>query len=81
MNDNRLIEFTRQTIPDLIALYRFGSQAKEAMVGFRNVAVHEYTRLNLEVVHYHHHQAIRRFPYILVDHRKGVRLTRSGAGL
>ncbi|MCS6306233.1 MAG: DUF86 domain-containing protein [Nitrospira sp.] len=24
---------------------------KEAMVGFRNVAVHEYTRLNLEVVH------------------------------
>lgn len=52
MNDNRLIEFTRQTIPDLIALYRFGSQAKEAMVGFRNVAVHEYTRLNLEVVHF-----------------------------
>jgi len=28
MNDNSLIEFTRQTIPDLIALYRFGSQAK-----------------------------------------------------
>ena len=28
MNDNLLIEFTRQTIPDLIALYRFGSQAK-----------------------------------------------------
>lgn len=28
MNDNALIEFARQTIPDLIALYRFGSQAK-----------------------------------------------------
>src|SRR5688572_13194007 len=28
MNDNSLIEFTQQTIPDLIALYRFGSQAK-----------------------------------------------------
>ena len=28
MNDNLLIEFTRQRIPDLIALYRFGSQAK-----------------------------------------------------
>jgi predicted nucleotidyltransferase len=28
MNDNALIEFARQAIPDLIALYRFGSQAK-----------------------------------------------------
>ena len=28
MNDNALIEFFRQAIPDLIALYRFGSQAK-----------------------------------------------------
>jgi predicted nucleotidyltransferase len=28
MNDNALIEFVRQAIPDLIALYRFGSQAK-----------------------------------------------------
>ncbi len=27
MNDNALIEFVRQAIPDLIALYRFGSQA------------------------------------------------------
>jgi predicted nucleotidyltransferase len=28
MNDKALIEFVRQAIPDLIALYRFGSQAK-----------------------------------------------------
>ncbi|MDC8448894.1 MAG: nucleotidyltransferase domain-containing protein [Nitrospira sp.] len=28
MNDNRLVEFIRQTIPDLMALYRFGSQAR-----------------------------------------------------
>lgn len=28
MNDSALIEFVRQAIPDLIALYRFGSQAK-----------------------------------------------------
>ncbi|MBX3330159.1 MAG: nucleotidyltransferase domain-containing protein [Nitrospira sp.] len=28
MNDSALIEFFRQAIPDLIALYRFGSQAK-----------------------------------------------------
>jgi len=28
MNDTALIEFARQAIPDLIALYRFGSQAK-----------------------------------------------------
>lgn len=28
MNDNALIEFVRQAIPDFIALYRFGSQAK-----------------------------------------------------
>lgn len=28
MNDRALIEFFRQAIPDLIALYRFGSQAK-----------------------------------------------------
>ncbi|MFZ3015118.1 MAG: nucleotidyltransferase domain-containing protein, partial [Nitrospira sp.] len=27
MNDNALIEFVRQAIPDFIALYRFGSQA------------------------------------------------------
>ena len=30
MNDNALIEFVRQAIPDLIALYRFGSQAKRS---------------------------------------------------
>lgn len=29
MNDNSLIKFVQQAIPDLIALYRFGSQAKE----------------------------------------------------
>src|SRR6185437_10538386 len=28
MNDNALIEFVQQAIPDLIALYRFGSQVK-----------------------------------------------------
>lgn len=28
MNDNALIEFAKQAIPDLIALYRFGSQTK-----------------------------------------------------
>lgn len=28
MNDNALLEHIRQSIPDLIALYRFGSQAK-----------------------------------------------------
>ena len=28
MSDNTLIEFVQQAIPDLIALYRFGSQAK-----------------------------------------------------
>jgi len=28
MNDNALIEFARQAIPDLVALYRFGSQTK-----------------------------------------------------
>ncbi|NGZ02035.1 MAG: nucleotidyltransferase domain-containing protein [Nitrospira sp. WS238] len=28
MNDDALIEFIRQTIPDFIALYRFGSQTK-----------------------------------------------------
>jgi len=28
MNDNALIEFVQQAIPDLIALYRFGSEAK-----------------------------------------------------
>jgi predicted nucleotidyltransferase len=28
MNDNALIEFVKQVIPDLIALYRFGSQTK-----------------------------------------------------
>ncbi len=28
MNDNVLVELARQAIPDLIALYRFGSQAK-----------------------------------------------------
>jgi predicted nucleotidyltransferase len=28
MNDNALIEFVQQAIPDLIAMYRFGSQAK-----------------------------------------------------
>ena|SRR5688572_12361883 len=28
MNDNALIEFVKQAIPDLIALYRFGSQTK-----------------------------------------------------
>ena len=28
MNDQALIQFLRQAIPDLIALYRFGSQAK-----------------------------------------------------
>lgn len=31
MNDYALIEFVRQAIPDLIALYRFGSQAKGTM--------------------------------------------------
>jgi predicted nucleotidyltransferase len=28
MNDNALIEFARQAIPDLVALYRFGSQTR-----------------------------------------------------
>ena len=28
MNDQALIQFLRQAIPDLVALYRFGSQAK-----------------------------------------------------
>ncbi len=28
MDDNALIEYIRQSVPDLIALYRFGSQAK-----------------------------------------------------
>ena len=28
MNDDALIEFVRRTIPDFIALYRFGSQTK-----------------------------------------------------
>ena len=28
MNDSALIEFVRQAIPDIIALYRFGSQAR-----------------------------------------------------
>jgi uncharacterized protein len=28
MNDNALIEFAREAIPNLIALYRFGSQTK-----------------------------------------------------
>jgi uncharacterized protein len=28
MNDSELIEFLRHAVPDLIALYRFGSQAK-----------------------------------------------------
>lgn len=28
MDDERLIEYVRRAIPDLIALYRFGSQAK-----------------------------------------------------
>lgn len=28
MDDDRLIEYIRQAIPELIALYRFGSQAK-----------------------------------------------------
>jgi hypothetical protein len=28
MNDNALIEFVKQVTPDLIALYRFGSQTK-----------------------------------------------------
>jgi uncharacterized protein len=28
MNDGELIEFLRHAVPDLIALYRFGSQAK-----------------------------------------------------
>jgi predicted nucleotidyltransferase len=37
MNDNLLIEFTRQTIPDLIALYRFGSQAKRSARPERDV--------------------------------------------
>jgi uncharacterized protein len=30
MNDNALIEFAKQAIPDLIALYRFGSQTKSS---------------------------------------------------
>ncbi len=30
MNDNALIEFVSQALPDLIAVYRFGSQAKGA---------------------------------------------------
>lgn len=29
MNDHALIEYIRQSVPDLIALYRFGSQAKD----------------------------------------------------
>lgn len=28
MDDNRLIQYIREAVPDLIALYRFGSQAK-----------------------------------------------------
>jgi predicted nucleotidyltransferase len=28
MDDNRLIEYIREAVPDLIALYRFGSQTK-----------------------------------------------------
>jgi len=28
MDDSRLIEYIREAVPDLIALYRFGSQAK-----------------------------------------------------
>jgi predicted nucleotidyltransferase len=28
MDDNALIEYIRQSVPDLIAIYRFGSQAK-----------------------------------------------------
>lgn len=30
MNDNALIQFAKQAIPDLIALYRFGSQTKSS---------------------------------------------------
>jgi hypothetical protein len=28
MNDHALVEHIRKSVPDLIALYRFGSQAK-----------------------------------------------------
>jgi uncharacterized protein YutE (UPF0331/DUF86 family) len=51
------------------------AQRMQRMVGFRNVAVHEYTRLNLEGP-FHRHQAIGRFPHFLVDDRESLSLVK-----
>lgn len=53
MNDNTLIEFVQQTIPDLIALYRFGSQA--------NGNTRPESDVDLAVLARHPIPALRRF--------------------
>ncbi len=53
MNDNALIEFVRQAIPDLIALYRFGSQA--------NGNIRPESDVDLAVLARHPIPALRRF--------------------
>ena len=55
INDHALIEFAQQAIPDLIALYRFGSQAKGTarpdsdvdLAIFSRVALSELRRFEL----------------------------------
>lgn len=53
MNDNALIEFVRQAIPDFIALYRFGSQA--------NGNIRPESDVDLAVLACHPIPALRRF--------------------
>jgi len=53
MNDEALIEFVRQTIPDFIALYRFGSQT--------NGSARLDSDVDLAVLAHHLIPALRRF--------------------